>query len=129
MRNGRNQNRVRVSITQLIPVVVSWFLLSPCLVEAAIILEVDFDGLAPGVVTKPTLDAATMGGSWILNSDPAVAHAIEADVSGNNDLAYLSSAGSAKWGAQLVLDNPVDIDAQLIGGDLQIDFETATRDS
>ena len=97
--------------------------------NAATVLQVDFDSLTPGAVTAGTLDGVTTGGSWVLNTDDAT-HSIEDDTSAFDDYAYLSTATAAnEWGAQVVLDTPVDIDVDLSTGDLMIDFETATLNS
>lgn len=95
--------------------------------NAAVILDVDFQSLAVGPVSKPALDAATTGGTWLL--DGTSSHSIEFDNSGNGDQAFLSSHTAAATGARVSLDTAVDIDADLAAGDLMIDFTTGTRDS
>jgi len=97
---------------------------------AATIFQVDFDGMTTGTTTETALDAATTGGTWDLNSASNALHYIMADNSGNGDLAFFSHAVSAnQWGAQVILDNPVDIDADLASGNLTMNFETATGNS
>lgn len=105
--------------------------------NAVTLLEVDFDSLPTGAVTAANLNGVTsgsIGASWFLNTGRGAVHTIEADNSGNGDLALLSddtnggNAGDQQLNGFNMTGSGVDI-YNFGGSSLLIEFETASRRS